>query len=102
VDAPPQVVIVHAREVVVHEGVGVDDLDRGGQLGRIAPPTGFAVDRQREGRPEALAGAFERVDDGLAHRPGMRAPDLGTARGQHAVDAVARLREAGGIRRRRL
>ncbi len=65
--AAPQVVVVHARQVVVHQRVGVDQLDRRGRAIRAArvatPRPRPRVDQQR---PHALAAAEHRVAHGAS------------------------------------
>lgn len=62
--AASEVVVVHAGEVVVHEGVGVEGLERGGgeKGGGGIFAEGFA---DREG--EYPAKAFTAVEGGIAH-----------------------------------
>ena len=62
--AAAQDVVVHARQVVVDERVGVDQLDRAGgaQRGRAR-----AVHRVGGGEDEQRAQALAAVEDGIAH-----------------------------------
>ena len=49
------VVVVHAWKVVMHERVGVNDLDRRGEWRRIALPSGGPIRREKEDSAKAFA-----------------------------------------------
>jgi len=64
---PAEVVIVHARQVVVDEAVGVNHLHgyrRRDRRGICATKGG--ADEPNEGRPEALAATHQGVGEGLS------------------------------------
>src|SRR5256885_2553073 len=65
----PQIVVVHAGEVVVHERIGVHHLDRGTQLGdgAVAAPQRL-VGGEHERGSQALTLAEQRVADGGGDR----------------------------------
>ena len=63
--AAPEDVVVHARQVVVDQRVGVDQLDRAGGAERRAV---VAVDRVGRGQDEQRPQALAAVEDGVAHR----------------------------------
>ncbi len=88
--APAQRVVVHRRQVVVHERVGVDHLDRarGGQCRALAPSPARGSTRsghgfgggERQAGPKALARPEQRVADG-------RGDDGGPAQaGEHPLE----------------
>ena len=89
--AAAQHVVVHARQVVVHQRIGVDQLDRAGRRLRAAPASrrGQLARGEREQRAHALAAAEHRVAHRACRRCGR---DL--RRGQEALPA--RLRCAPG------
>lgn len=60
----PHVVVVHAWQVVVHERVRVDDLDRGGNPRRISRAARCPIGRDNEHAAKPLAAAFKSVDHG--------------------------------------
>ena len=67
-----QIVVVHAGQVVVHEGVGVDDLNRtGGTEGVPGISTAGLRSSETENGPEALAAREDGVAHGLVDRRGM-------------------------------
>ncbi len=87
--AAPQIVVVHAGEVVVDERVGVHDLDGRRELRHAFParPAQGFVRGEDEGRPQALALAEQAVaDDGVA----AFGPDL-----EHGIHAGAGVGEVG-------
>jgi hypothetical protein len=72
---PPQVVVVHRRQVVVHERVRVNELDRRGHgIERRLGHADELATRVDEQRPHAFAAA----ENGVAHRGEQR---LGHLRG---------------------
>lgn len=95
----PQIAVVHRREVVVDEAVGVHHLDRAGDLER-AP----ALHREEMARSENQKGpqALPRRQRRIAH--GFEDPRLGAWRGRQepiegGVDEPSRARERLGKRR---
>jgi hypothetical protein len=100
--AAPEDIVVHARQIVVRERIGVDKLYRGrGDPDPLRIRAGKLARRKRQQRTHALASA----ENGIAHRL-MQAPrrDLGPR--QHALqrrlDALqVGLRPRGEINGRR-
>ena len=92
--APPDVVVVHAGQVVVDERIGMDELDGAGEREERRPVAaeGFAG-REKEERPESLSAGQDRVAHGFeepATRPSSRRSSLGLDRRLHlGRDAVA-------------
>ena len=76
--APPKVVVVHARQVVVDQGIGVHALDGHGGPERVGLSGGVEEPprRQHEDRPQALSSGHHRVAHGLVE-PGRRFPGPG-------------------------
>jgi len=67
--APPHVVIVHAREVVVYQRVRMDGFHRGGYADRTrAFSTRRAEGSQHQRRSDPLTGASQRIRQRLAFR----------------------------------
>ena len=103
--AAPQVVVVHRGQVVVHERIGVDELDRGG---RRVERFRRDADRARRSRRRAAAGSAcpRRARHSAWRRAGARGstrPRAGCV--EHALEALAacRLPVAGrreGLHRR--
>jgi len=62
------VVIVHARQVIVDERIGVYDLDSGGDSRCVSLPARSAVRSEDKHASEPLSAAGEGVDDGGANR----------------------------------
>lgn len=62
--AAAQVVVVHAGEVVVNEGVGVESLERGGGEKGAG---GIFAEGFADGEGENAAEAFAAVEGGVAH-----------------------------------
>jgi hypothetical protein len=93
--AAAQVVVVHRGQIVVHEGIGVDHLERGrrGQHAVFRSPEGLAG-RDRQQRAQSLASAEHRMPHRLDEAPhGLRG-----AREQlvdRALDVAAALVEIG-------
>ena len=107
---PPaaQVVVVHAGEIVVHQRVGMDDFDRGREVGH-ALRGGFARHRlgggEDERRPQALAGREQAVPHRRGHRGGPPLPCPHAPRLQHRVHpgpGVREVRHQRVVRRRGL
>jgi len=60
--AAPQVAVIHRREVVMDQRIGVDHLDRRGDLQRAAPGDAEQPGaRQHQQRPQPLAGRQRRI-----------------------------------------
>jgi hypothetical protein len=94
--AAPEDIVVHARQIVVDERIGVDQLDRAGGTERGAV---IAVDRvgggEHEQRPQPLAA----VEDGIAHRIAEASRGIGGNAGvERRLDAVE-LGQRPGIER---
>ena len=72
--AAPQDVVVHARQVVVDERIGVDQLDRAGGTERRAM---LAMDRVGRGEDEQRPQALAAVENGVAHRVAQAGRGIG-------------------------
>jgi hypothetical protein len=59
------IVVVHAREVVMDEGIGMHDLDRGGEHRGIRDTARRPIGSEKKGPAEALA-----ADEAVANRSG--------------------------------
>ena len=96
--AAAQVVVVHAGQVVVHQGVGVHGLDRGGDAGdRRRLSADRAVGGEHQRRPHPLAGRPQRVGERLALAPAdLGAQPLGPL-AEQAVGAARAPRRADPI-----
>jgi hypothetical protein len=64
------VVIVHARQVIVDEGIGVNDLDCGSDSRCVFLPACGAICSEHEHPSKSLSTAGESIDDGRANRLG--------------------------------
>ena len=53
----PQIVIVHARQIVMHERIGVHDLDCRGEVGRVGNAAGGAIRGKKEDAAKSLSAA---------------------------------------------
>jgi len=84
--APPQIVIIHAGQIVMHQGVGVQRLDRRAhpQGARIIHPEQPRRMQHQEG-PEPLAAGHDGVAHGLLH-PGLAAFGARQHRVQGGID----------------
>ena len=90
--SPPQVVVIHTGQVVVNEGVGVDQLQRTG-IGQSQVPvyptqTGHL---QRQHWADALAAAQKAVPHGLLQS------SIGLIRGEKSLQILLNGRLIGGI-----
>jgi hypothetical protein len=94
--AAPERVVVHRRHVVVHQRIGVDQLDRGGGvLDALGVGAGDLAGGEGEQRAHALAAA----QHGVAHRlvEALRGdPGGGEPLGQHAFHACLACLHPGG------
>jgi len=63
--ASAQIIIVHARQIIMDEGVGVDALDSASERHRGGS---FTTDGLAGGKCENRADAFAAGKDGVAHR----------------------------------
>ena len=85
--APAQVVVVHRREVVVDQGVSVNQLQRAGGMVECVVQFGPGTDgpgcRIQQAGTDALAAGFQ----GIAHR-GLKASEAGRLPGLCAEAAV--------------
>ena len=99
--AAAQVVVVHGGQVVVHQAVDVDELDRGGrgieQFERRAERFAGGVHQHR---PHAFAARERAVAHGFEQARGRAAVDFERAR-EHAFDALLVERNAVGQETRR-
>ena len=69
--AAPEVVIVHGRQVVVDQGIGVDHLHgAGGWQGPLRIAAHRLAGRQHQDRPDPLAAGKDRVAHGLMQAAG--------------------------------
>ncbi len=91
--AAPQVVVVHAGQVVVHQGIGVQGLDRGADP---QSPILRNVEQSRAGQdqegPEPLSAGENRIAHRLLH-PGVMAGGLGQEGVKGQVGQARRLRQ---------
>ena len=96
--AAAQDVVVHARQVVVDERIGVDQLDRAGRAQRRRALAVHGVGGgQHEQRPQPLAA----VEDGVAHRLAEAGRRVGRNAGvERRLDGVE-LGQRPGVERRR-
>lgn len=92
--ATPFVVVIHAREIVVHEAVGVDELEGEGGRERILGlrAEGSAGGEAQDGA-DALAAAEERVAHGV--REGFRAMEPACDVVEPSLHAFQVVREVG-------
>ena len=88
--AAPQIVVVHAGEVVVHERIGVHHLDRGTQFGdgAVAAPQRL-VGGEHERGPQALTLAEQCVADGGGDRRVEQGSGASPPALEHRIDAAA-------------
>jgi hypothetical protein len=85
----PQVVIVHRRQVVVDERIGVDHLDGAGRRhGRVKVAAARFRGPEDQQRPQPFAGGEETITDRLAEPTGAARGKLRASR-QGRVDAKA-------------
>ncbi len=95
----PQIVVVHRRQVVMHQAVGVDEFDRGGRaIELIEWSAQRFAGRVHEYRPQALAAAEHAVAHGL-----VQAARFDSRRGEPAIKGPldARLIARDSIRQAR-
>jgi hypothetical protein len=102
--ASAHVVVVHAREIVVHQGVRVHDLDGRREWRRVADATGGVIGREQEDPSKAFAPAEQTIADCRCDRWGPhveRRQFALTDSGQRRIDAAPVPINAGdGIERR--
>ena len=89
--AAAQVVVVHGGEIVVHEGVGVDGLERHREAHRERPVRDVAAVGLARGEDERRAQALPAAEERVAHRldePRRTLPGAGVGeRGEPRLDA---------------
>ena len=89
--APAQVIVIHGRQIVVDQGVGMDHFQGAGQRqGRIEAAAHRLRRRQAEDGPQPFATREQAVMHGLNHPQG-RAPHRREASLQSPVDQGAPL-----------
>ena len=69
----PKVVVVHAREIIVHQRVGVDAFERAGEGKRISDAAAASFGgRETKNRSQSLASGKKTVPHRLVERSGFR------------------------------
>ena len=71
--AAAHIVVVHAREIVVHERISVDDFHRRAECARIAGAARGAIGSDQQDRTQPLPFSELRVADGIGNRSVHRA-----------------------------
>ena len=93
--APAEIIVVHRRQIVVNERIGVDALDRTGERhGGLLRSTARSGRREAERRAHAFAAGKERVAHRLVDGGGLHA-FLGQETIQTAIDKGGAALEVG-------
>src|SRR5947207_6875569 len=89
--SPTDVVVVHAWKIVMHQRVGVNDLDGCRETGCITRASRRAVRRKKEHSAQSFSTALERISDWIGDRRRKVCQALPRYRSECNLNRIAKL-----------